>query len=196
MPIWIAVTGAPSERAEAEGARAGCRPTLHFARRQDRTRRTAGSLRACRRDGEQRLGPARLCRCCRAFHHRAVRAGDAAALSAARGRRAIYAGLACSPCVSAQSRKTACTDNVCMRRSASTEVYAAVCESLPTRTLSRPPHEHRADRVVPHRAPSRRRRGPRSTRRCRWHRSARDADVRHRSIRANDHEAQQPGDIS
>jgi ADP-heptose:LPS heptosyltransferase len=45
--------------------------------------------------------------------------------------RAIYAGLACSPCVTAHNhRKTACTDNVCMRAIAVDEVYAAVAEVL------------------------------------------------------------------
>ncbi len=41
--------------------------------------------------------------------------------------RPIYAGLACSPCVSAHNhRKTACTDNVCMRAIEVDEVYTAV----------------------------------------------------------------------
>ncbi len=45
--------------------------------------------------------------------------------------RAIYAGLACSPCVTAHNhRKTACTDNVCMRAITVDEVYAAVAELL------------------------------------------------------------------
>jgi ADP-heptose:LPS heptosyltransferase len=45
--------------------------------------------------------------------------------------RAIYAGLACSPCVSAHNhRKTACTDNVCMRAISVDQVYAAVAEEL------------------------------------------------------------------
>lgn len=45
--------------------------------------------------------------------------------------RAIYAGLACSPCVSAHNhRKTACTDNVCMRAISVDQVYAAVAEAL------------------------------------------------------------------
>jgi hypothetical protein len=48
--------------------------------------------------------------------------------------RAIYAGLACSPCVSAHNhRKTACTDNVCMQAIAVDEVYAAVGEILAAR---------------------------------------------------------------
>src|SRR5689334_19324774 len=47
--------------------------------------------------------------------------------------RAIYAGLACSPCVSAHNhRKTACTDNVCMQAISVDEVYAVVCEELST----------------------------------------------------------------
>ena len=45
--------------------------------------------------------------------------------------RAIYAGLACSPCVSAHNhRQTACTDNVCMRAITVDEVFAAVAELL------------------------------------------------------------------
>jgi ADP-heptose:LPS heptosyltransferase len=45
--------------------------------------------------------------------------------------RAIYAGLACSPCVSAHNhRKTACTDNVCMQAIAVDEVFAAVADVL------------------------------------------------------------------
>jgi len=45
--------------------------------------------------------------------------------------RAIYAGLACSPCVTAHNhRKTACTDNVCMRAIDVDQVYAAVAEVL------------------------------------------------------------------
>jgi ADP-heptose:LPS heptosyltransferase len=48
--------------------------------------------------------------------------------------RAIYAGLACSPCVSAHNhRKTACTDNVCMQAIGVEEVYAAVAETLAVR---------------------------------------------------------------
>jgi ADP-heptose:LPS heptosyltransferase len=45
--------------------------------------------------------------------------------------RAIYAGLACSPCVSASNhRKTACTDNVCMKAISVNEVYLALAEVL------------------------------------------------------------------
>jgi ADP-heptose:LPS heptosyltransferase len=52
--------------------------------------------------------------------------------------RAIYAGLACSPCVSAHNhRKTACTDNVCMRAITVDDVYAAVSELLAAPRASR-----------------------------------------------------------
>jgi ADP-heptose:LPS heptosyltransferase len=45
--------------------------------------------------------------------------------------RALYAGLACSPCVSAHNhRKTACTDNVCMRAISVDDVFAAAAEVL------------------------------------------------------------------
>jgi ADP-heptose:LPS heptosyltransferase len=45
--------------------------------------------------------------------------------------RAIYAGLACSPCVSAHNhRKTACTDNVCMQAISVDRVYADVVDVL------------------------------------------------------------------
>ena len=48
--------------------------------------------------------------------------------------RAIYAALACSPCVSAHNhRQTACTDNVCMRAISVDSVYAAVAELLVAR---------------------------------------------------------------
>jgi ADP-heptose:LPS heptosyltransferase len=48
--------------------------------------------------------------------------------------RAIYAGLACSPCVSAHNhRKTACTDNVCMQAITVEEVFAAVTDVLSAR---------------------------------------------------------------
>jgi ADP-heptose:LPS heptosyltransferase len=45
--------------------------------------------------------------------------------------KAIYAGLACSPCVSASNhRKSACNDNVCMRTISVEQVFAAVAAVL------------------------------------------------------------------
>jgi len=47
---------------------------------------------------------------------------------------AIYAGLACSPCVSASNhRKSACTDNVCMQAIAVDQVFKAVDAALAAR---------------------------------------------------------------
>jgi len=45
--------------------------------------------------------------------------------------KAIYAGLACSPCVSASNhRKSACNDNVCMHAISVEQVFAAVTDVL------------------------------------------------------------------
>ena len=45
----------------------------------------------------------------------------------------IYAGLACSPCVSVyNSRKSACTDNICMQAITVDQVFAAVASTLKT----------------------------------------------------------------
>jgi hypothetical protein len=44
---------------------------------------------------------------------------------------ALYAGLACSPCVSASNhRKSACNDNVCMRAISVEQVFKAVDDVL------------------------------------------------------------------
>ena len=51
--------------------------------------------------------------------------------------KAIYAGLACSPCVSASNhRKSACDDNVCMRAIGVEQVFAAVNDVLAAPTRS------------------------------------------------------------
>jgi ADP-heptose:LPS heptosyltransferase len=45
--------------------------------------------------------------------------------------KVIYAGLACSPCLSASNhRKSACTDNVCMQAISVEQVFAAVADAL------------------------------------------------------------------
>ena len=50
--------------------------------------------------------------------------------------QAIYAGLACSPCVGAHNhRKTACTDNVCMRAIGVEQVYQVIESTLAQRTV-------------------------------------------------------------
>jgi len=58
-------------------------------------------------------------------------------LFAAPGPRShyIWAGIACSPCVSAfNNRQTACTDNVCMKGISVEQVFGAVCRILRERT--------------------------------------------------------------
>jgi ADP-heptose:LPS heptosyltransferase len=59
--------------------------------------------------------------------------------------KAIYAGLACSPCVSASNhRKSACSDNVCMRAISVEQVLAAVTDVLtaPSRRVMQPAGEN------------------------------------------------------
>ena len=52
--------------------------------------------------------------------------------------KAIYAGIACSPCVSAHNhRKSACNDNVCMRAINVEQVFQALTAVLGTQTRAR-----------------------------------------------------------
>jgi ADP-heptose:LPS heptosyltransferase len=52
--------------------------------------------------------------------------------------KAIYAGIACSPCVSAHNhRKSACNDNVCMRAISVEQVFRALTAVLGTQTRAR-----------------------------------------------------------
>ena len=52
--------------------------------------------------------------------------------------KAIYAGIACSPCVSAHNhRKSACNDNVCMRAISVEQVFQALAAVLGTQTRAR-----------------------------------------------------------
>jgi len=52
--------------------------------------------------------------------------------------KAIYAGIACSPCVSAHNhRKSACNDNVCMRAISVEQVFQALTAVLGTQTRVR-----------------------------------------------------------
>jgi ADP-heptose:LPS heptosyltransferase len=50
----------------------------------------------------------------------------------------IWAGIACSPCVSAlNNRSSSCRDNVCMQRISVDRVFSAVCESYEEHTRMR-----------------------------------------------------------
>jgi ADP-heptose:LPS heptosyltransferase len=129
--VLVAVTGAPSERAEAEALAKGAGPRcISLAGKTDLAELPALYAHAAVMVSND-SGPA----------HFAAAAGlstivlfgpETPRLYQPLGpSRAIYAGLACSPCVSAHNhRKTACTDNVCMQAIGVDEVYAAVCESL------------------------------------------------------------------
>ena len=56
-----------------------------------------------------------------------------------RRNKSIWAGVACSPCVSAlNNRSSSCRDNVCMQRIGVDQVFAAVCESYEERIRVRP----------------------------------------------------------
>ena len=49
----------------------------------------------------------------------------------------IWAGVACSPCVSAlNNRQSPCQNNICMQRISVDQVYNAVCESYAERDAS------------------------------------------------------------
>jgi ADP-heptose:LPS heptosyltransferase len=129
--VLIAVTGAPSERAEAEALAKEAGPRcISLAGKTELAELPALYAHAAVMVSND-SGPA----------HFAAAAGlstivlfgpETPRLYQPLGpSRAIYAGLACSPCVSAHNhRKTACTDNVCMKAIGVDEVYAAVCESL------------------------------------------------------------------
>ena len=52
---------------------------------------------------------------------------------------ALWAGLACSPCVSAlNNRQSACTNNMCMQRITTDQVFQAVCQRYNVREKTRP----------------------------------------------------------
>ncbi|HEX3939326.1 MAG TPA: glycosyltransferase family 9 protein [Xanthobacteraceae bacterium] len=129
--VFVAITGAPAERAEAERLAAASGPRcLSFAGHSalaELPALYAESVLMVTNDS----GPA----------HFAAASGlptivlfgpETPHLYKPLGNaRALYAGLACSPCVSAHNhRKTACTDNVCMRAISVDDVFAAAAEVL------------------------------------------------------------------
>lgn len=59
----------------------------------------------------------------------------------------LWAGLACSPCVSAlNNRQSACLDNVCMQRISPEQVFQAVCASYRERQAARAAKTNRGSR--------------------------------------------------
>jgi ADP-heptose:LPS heptosyltransferase len=139
--VFVVITGAPEERADAERLAEACGPRCasfagHSALAELPALYALATLMVTNDSG-----PA----------HFAAAAGlptivlfgpETPKLYQPLGRsRAIYAGLACSPCVSAHNhRKTACTDNVCMQAISVDTVYAAVAEELAASAPIPAPH--------------------------------------------------------
>lgn len=59
--------------------------------------------------------------------------------AATKRNKPIWAGIVCSPCISAlNNRRSSCRDNVCMQRISVDRVFAAVCESYEEHIRMRP----------------------------------------------------------
>jgi ADP-heptose:LPS heptosyltransferase len=128
--VVVLITGAPEERGEAERLAAANPRSISFAGQSSLADLPALYAHAALMVTND-SGPA----------HFAAAAGlptivlfgpETPALYQPLGNsRAVYAGLACSPCVTAHNhRKTACTDNVCMQAIQVDEVFAEVAELL------------------------------------------------------------------
>ena len=129
--VFVLITGAPEERAEAERLAAACGPRCasfagHSALAELPALYAESALMVTNDSGPAHFAAASGLPTIVLFGpetpHLYKPLGNA---------RALYAGLACSPCVSAHNhRKTACTDNVCMRAITVDEVFAAVSDVL------------------------------------------------------------------
>jgi len=132
--VVVAVTGAPSERQEAEALVQAAGPRcISLAGKTKLAELPAlyahASLMVSNDSGPAHFAAASGLRTIVLFGPETPRLYQPLGPS-----RAIYAGLACSPCVSAHNhRKTACTDNVCMQAISVDEVYAVVAEELSAR---------------------------------------------------------------
>jgi ADP-heptose:LPS heptosyltransferase len=131
--ILVAITGAPGERAEAEALAAASGPRCVSLAGKTRLAELPALYGHAALMVSNDSGPA----------HFAAATGlptivlfgpETPKLYQPLGAsRAIYAGLACSPCVSAHNhRKTACTNNVCMQAIGVDQVYSEVVEVLRT----------------------------------------------------------------
>ena len=129
--LLVAITGAPSERAEAEAMAAACGARCLSLAGHTKLAELPALYALASMMVTNDSGPS----------HFAAAAGlptlvlfgpETPKLYRPLGpSRAIYAGLACSPCVSASNhRKTACTDNVCMQAISVEQVFATMNEML------------------------------------------------------------------
>jgi ADP-heptose:LPS heptosyltransferase len=131
----VLITGAPSERAEAEGLAAQCasQSCIAFAGHTKLTDLPALYAMADVMISND-SGPAHFAAAC-GLPTIVLFGPETPNLYRPLGTAtAIYAGLACSPCVSASNhRKSACTDNVCMQAIAVDQVFKAVEAALAAR---------------------------------------------------------------
>ena len=139
----VLITGAPAERAEAETLAQQCGPRCvsvagHTALSELPALYSLAELMVTNDSGPSHFAAASGLRTIILFGPETPKLYQPLGSS-----RAIYAGLACSPCVSASNhRKTACTDNVCMQAINVDQVFAALAEELscagkgPARALS------------------------------------------------------------
>ena len=129
--VLIAVTGAPGERAEAEAlAAAGGERCISLAGKTKLAELPAlysqAALMVSNDSGPAHFAAATGLPTIVLFGPETPKLYQPLGAS-----RAIYAGLACSPCVSAHNhRKTACTNNVCMQAIGVEQVYAEVVKEL------------------------------------------------------------------
>ena len=127
----VLITGAPNERAEAEALARDCGPRCvslagHTALSELPALYSLARLMVTNDSGPSHFAAASGLKTIVLFGPETPKLYQPLGPS-----RAIYAGLACSPCVSASNhRKTACTDNVCMQAISVDQVFAAVTEEL------------------------------------------------------------------
>lgn len=127
----VLITGAPNERAEAEALARECGPRCvslagHTALSELPALYSLAKLMVTNDSGPSHFAAASGLKTIVLFGPETPKLYQPLGPS-----RAIYAGLACSPCVSASNhRKTACTDNVCMQAISVDQVFAAVTEEL------------------------------------------------------------------
>jgi ADP-heptose:LPS heptosyltransferase len=127
----VLITGAPGERAEAEALAEQCGPRCvsiagHTALSELPALYSHAKLMVTNDSGPSHFAAASGLKTIVLFGPETPKLYQPLGPS-----RAIYAGLACSPCVSASNhRKTACTDNVCMQAIGVDQVFEAVAEEL------------------------------------------------------------------
>jgi ADP-heptose:LPS heptosyltransferase len=134
--VMVVITGAPNERGEAEALAAACGPRcFSFAGLTSLAELPAlyshAAAMVTNDSGPAHFAAATLLPTIVLFGPETPKLYQP--LGSA---QAIYAGLACSPCVSAHNhRKTACTDNACMRAISVEQVYGVLESTLAQRAV-------------------------------------------------------------